>query len=272
MALIKISLTTSNLVLGFGSVGLYTDVVQQDRQGVGMNVNHVEGTSSKGPLSAAEEAGFLASIDRVARVAKQGMSTARTGPAVVHWIHHLHDNVDAVYARHVASGVGVSCQKACSHCCQVRVEALPPEIFKIADHLNQQLARQASPDQARQSLVQALHGHQQAMSQAGRADAAPAVCPFLVNQLCSIYPVRPGVCRKGHSLDVRACEQHASTLPQSLPLLADAEALIQGTSRAYAERGLQSGGHELVAGVLLALQDPSAQPRWLAGEAVFTDN
>lgn len=233
-----------------------------------MGMDHLAGTSHKGPLSASEQAAFLVSIQRVSRAVNQQLKPLRAGAATVHWIHHLHDNVDAVFARHVNAGAAVSCQKSCSHCCQVRVEALPPEIFSIADHLNQQLAAQDDPAQARQQLLQSLQAHLQAKATSTEATASP-MCPFLANHLCSIYPVRPGVCRKGHSLDVHACEQKAPTLPQSLPLLADAEALIQGTSHAYADQGLQSGGHELVAGVLLALQDPSAQPRWLAGEAVF---
>ncbi len=234
-----------------------------------MDSNDLEDASLPGPLSASEQAALLDSIERVARVAQQALAPLRASSGAIRWIHHLHDNVDTVFGRHVASGVTVSCRKGCSHCCQVRVEALPPEIFRIADYLCPPMEAHPDAQEARLSLVQTLQDHVQLLEQSAADHTAPPMCPFLVNQLCAIYPVRPSVCRKGHSLDVQACESHAPTVPQSLGLLADAEALIQGTSRAYAEQGLQSGGHQLAAGVLLVLQDPTAQQRWLAGEAVF---
>lgn len=217
------------------------------------------------PLDKEEQARLLQSIEGVERAVSVHLQPVRASVAAVHWIHQLQANVDAVYDKHVQAGAPVQCHKGCGHCCHIRVEALPPEIFRIAAHL--QASWTADAESGRLTM-QRLTQHSAAVAAAATSHAQPP-CPFLVDQVCSIYPVRPSVCRKGHSLDVHACENHAPTLPQSLGLLADAEALIQGTSRAYADQGLQSGGHEMVAAVLLALQDDTAQTRWLAGEAVF---
>lgn len=217
------------------------------------------------PLDKGEQARLLQSIEGVERAVSVHLRPIRASVAAVHWIRQLQANVDAVYDKHVQAGAPVQCQKGCGHCCHIRVEALPPEIFRIATHLQASWAANA---EASRLTMQRLTQHSAAVAAAVTSHALPP-CPFLVDQVCSIYPVRPSVCRKGHSLDVHACENHAPTLPQSLSLLADAEALIQGTSRAYADQGLQSGGHEMVAAVLLALQDDTAQARWLAGEAVF---
>jgi uncharacterized protein len=217
------------------------------------------------PLDKGEQTRLLQSIEGVERAVSVHLQPIRASVAVVHWIRQLQANVDAVYDKHVQSGAQVQCQKGCGHCCHIRVEALPPEIFRIAAYLR--AAWEANAEAGRLTM-QRLTQHSAAVAAAATSHALPP-CPFLDDQVCSIYPVRPSVCRKGHSLDVHACESHAPTLPQSLGLLADAEALIQGTSRAYADQGLQSGGHEMAAAVLLALQDDTAQARWLAGEAVF---
>lgn len=225
-----------------------------------------ENGPDRSPLSEAEQSRLMASIGRVEQAVNKHLAPLGNSQAVIHWVRQLHSNVETVYDRHVSAGAAVKCSKGCGHCCHIRVEALPPEIFRIATHLQERWAHDPSDKAA---TLQRLADHPQAMASARSAQEQPA-CPFLVQQVCSIYEVRPAVCRKGHSLDVHACQTHAPTLPQSLPLLADAEALIQGTSRAYADQGLESGGHDLASGVWHALHDASAQPRWLAGEAVFT--
>jgi uncharacterized protein len=217
------------------------------------------------PLDKGEQARLFQSIEGVERAVRVHLQPIRSSVAVVHWIRQLQTNVDAVYDKHVKAGAQVQCQKGCGHCCHIRVEALPPEIFRITAYLRASWAANA---EAGRLTMQRLTQHSAAVVAAATSKAKPP-CPFLVDQVCSIYPIRPSVCRKGHSLDMQACQNHAPTLPQSLGLLADVEALIQGTSRAYADEGLQSGGYEMVAGVLLALQDDTAQARWLAGEAVF---
>lgn len=86
---------------------------------------------------------------------------------------------------------------------------------------------------------------------------------------CTIYDVRPSVCRRAHSLDVRKCEANAPEIPQDLGVVVSIEALSNGTSDACRKLGFNTLGHELGLAVLLALFDESAESRWFNGEPVF---
>jgi len=214
-----------------------------------------EDMADAAPLSEAERQDFFRSIEGVARASVAQLRAAQDGRAVVHWMVNVHRNVDAVTQRHQQAGAPIACKKGCGHCCHIRVEVLPAEIFRIAHHVR----KLTMEDQ--EALIQALQQHVPGIQQ---------TCPMLsAEQLCTIYDVRPSVCRKGHSLNVQACQDRAPTIPQSLALLVDAEALIQGTSKAYAQLGLQSGAYELTKALLAVLQDPLAESRWLKGEQVF---
>jgi hypothetical protein len=45
--------------------------------------------------------------------------------------------------------------------------------------------------------------------------------------------------------------------------------LLIGTTGANRQRSFDASSYELVHAVLIALRDPSAQPRWIDGEQVF---
>ena len=71
------------------------------------------------------------------------------------------------------------------------------------------------------------------------------------------------------SLDVERCKQMGETVPSDPEMSFKSEAVITGTRKAYARLKLPSETHEMIAGVLLALTDPSAEDRWWNGEDVF---
>ena len=219
-------------------------------------------TGDKDALSPEELAAFRQSTDRVRAAALAYLSDKRGSPQVINFVRNLQSGVDQVVAAAVGQGVQLACKAGCSHCCHALVEALEPEIFRIA----QAVAAWPEPE------INALQERLQAYA-AMPSEVAPWArrmpCAFLVNDLCSIYEVRPGVCRKGHSLDVAPCAAKAPEIPQSLNIVLGAEALLQGTSQAYREIGLHAAGHDLGPAVLIALADPTAESRWLNGEAVF---
>ncbi len=191
------------------------------------------------------------------------LSTHHSEDSVITFVRNLHQAVDRVLGAAVHRGTHIDCKAGCSFCCSARVEAIAPEIFLIARELEQR------PTLELAGIVGQLQAHVAVPDpEAGPWDHRKS-CPFLKDQLCSIYSVRPAACRKAHSADVRQCEAHAPTIPQSLAIVLNAEALLRGTSVAYCQRGFDAARHELVRSVLLALLDPSAQARWYNGEHVF---
>lgn len=217
-------------------------------------------------LSPEEHAEFLLATETVRQAALGHLAAEPNVPQVIYFIARLQRGVDSIAHAVAAAGPQFDCKAGCSHCCHVRVEALEPEVFQIARELKQLPAEKL----AAVTLRLQQHGARRAGAMSVPAQQA---CPFLEHQLCSIYAVRPAVCRKAHSFALAQCEvagaEAKAEIPQSLALLLKAEAMMQGTAAAYRERGLAAAGHELGQAVLLALSDATAESRWALGEAVF---
>jgi Fe-S-cluster containining protein len=213
-------------------------------------------------LSAEERAALLRSVENVQAAAVRQLRGQPDAVSVIRFVNTVQRGVDKVVQTRAQNGVKPDCQSGCSHCCSARVEALPAEAFQIAH----QVSRRA--DAARADVIERLRAQAALPDEALSWKQRPA-CAFLVAGLCSVYDLRPAVCRKAHSLDVRRCEAGSAEIPEDLGLVLDAEALIKGASSAYAELGFEAQGVELARGVLLALSDPTAEARWSNGERVF---
>ena len=207
-----------------------------------------------------ERSAFLQSIARVRQRAAQVLRQSQGADDTVAFIAQLHRGLDTVAEQARTTGPQPACQAGCAHCCHLRVEATEPEVFHIAQHLR------AQPAEALADALSALHRH---VTTAALNPTNPArqACSFLVDERCSIYPVRPAACRKAHSLSAQHCAEQSATIPQNLRLLVDAEALMAGTALAYRDQPLLASAHELNAAVLAALNDPAAQARWYQGDA-----
>lgn len=210
-------------------------------------------------MSSEEQGNISQSVAQVQKAAQAFLGPSPTFSDAIGFVTQIHSAVDKVVANAVNEGVSLACRSGCSHCCHVRVEVLEPEVFKITRFLN------SLPAAALSQFTDRLEKHAQAV--AGMTlDTHRHPCPFLENQRCLIYPIRPAVCRKGHSLDVQPCEQGATTVPQSVAIVAQSEAIIQGAASAYHAAGLVVDGHELGTAVLAALKNPNAPEQWMAGD------
>jgi uncharacterized protein len=198
-------------------------------------------------LSAAEQQAFLASIDRVRQRSAGALARAADAEAAVAFVAQLHHALDEVAARAATAGPAPACRAGCAHCCRLPVQATDPELLQLA----RAVAGWPAAEQA--ALIARLQAHAPGQS-----------CAFLQDERCTVYAWRPGACRKAHSLSVSACEAGAQTIPQNLAWIVDAEALITGTARAYADAGLAAGAHELNAAMYRTLADPDAAALWFA--------
>ena len=215
-------------------------------------------------LSVEERAELLRAAEKVQQAAARHLSANPNKQYAITFVANLQRGVDSVMHTATDQGLHVDCKAGCSYCCHVRVQALDPEIFRIAREL-----RKYSPEEL-QLLLARLQSHATVVKGVSIADHRTA-CPFLEDNMCSIYEVRPAVCRKAHSLDVEKCKLPGEDIPQSLDVILKAEALMKGTTDAYRQVDLSATGHELGQAVLLALTDETAESRWYAGEAIFDE-
>jgi len=156
-----------------------------------------------------------------------------------------------------------ACAPGCCFCCYLPVDVLAPEAFRIAAHLEQT----CSPE-ALATLVYRLGAQ-------GQHDFGIRPCVFLANGRCSIYEVRPMVCRGYNSLSKERCEAYHHDASVDLKGTKDrvagrlAEAIEDGVIAGLEALGLDAQWYELPSAVLRALETTDGPARWARGEAVF---
>lgn len=112
--------------------------------------------------------------------------------------------------REERGGKAISCRRGCGACCRQPVPLSPPEAWMIAD------VAAGVPASARASLMERFASTRGRLAAAGLDDLAAwprtekddasgfarryfalgLPCPFLVEESCSIHPVRPAICRE----------------------------------------------------------------------------
>jgi Fe-S-cluster containining protein len=156
-----------------------------------------------------------------------------------------------------------ACAPGCYFCCYLPVDVLAPEAFRIAAHLQQR----GSPEELA-ALAYRLGTH-------GQHDFGTRPCVFLANGHCSIYEVRPMVCRGYNSLSKERCEAYYHDASVDLRETKDrvagrlAEAMEEGVIAGLEALGLDAQWYELPSAVLRALETSDGPARWARGEAVF---
>ena len=158
----------------------------------------------------------------------------------------------------------LACAAGCAFCCHNMVMATAPEIFLAAGELR------ARTDAA---FVAAVGGRCEAVPRAREAGAR-APCPLLEADRCSVYATRPAVCRKHTSFSVAACRSEHEGQPSRIPIRRFDQGVFECCAAALITGmrlwdGQPGAVYELSAALHVALQDPRAEARWLAGENVF---
>ena len=164
----------------------------------------------------------------------------------------------------------IECAKGCAFCCHVTVAATAPEIFLVANFIREHhrddfavvLERVRAADQTTRGL-----------SSFDRA-VRRIPCALLKDSACTVYSARPGPCRGFTSTSRRACEQGFNG-DQNAPVHTPSvwtnvrNAHMQALWAAIAAAELPPERYEFHHALLIALETPDAEARWLKGEDVF---
>jgi Fe-S-cluster containining protein len=192
----------------------------------------------------------------------KALQASRGTASVLELVEQVHRDlsaaIDALPSKHQHA-----CAPGCAFCCYLPVDVLAPEAFRIAAYLQET----HSPAELA-ALVYRLGAH-------ARQDFGTRPCVFLVDGRCSIYAVRPMVCRGYTSLSKERCEAYYHDPSVSLRGTKDrvagrlAEAMEEGVVAGLNALGLDAQWYELTRAVLRALETTDGPMRWTHGEAVF---
>lgn len=217
-------------------------------------------------LSPDEQSQLRDAINAIQRRASEVLAKSQNAWQAISFIDGLHSGIDTVIAASDSIGPVAECKPGCAYCCSARVEISDAEALLIARYIHQ------IPADEKLLLLERLRIQAAGWSDVGGQGDEPhqQPCAFLQDGLCSIYPLRPSVCRKAHSLSVKACETGASQIPQNLTRVVQCEALLAGTNEAFKSVGLPASRYELAAAVLAALVQ-GAEDAWYRGKSLLGD-
>jgi hypothetical protein len=172
-------------------------------------------------------------------------------------------------AEHLPERANWACRSGCSFCCHNAVSVSAPEAFRLADAVRRlPPAERASLEgdlRTRAAEVAGLTLREQANRR--------TPCALLASDgSCRRYAERPLPCIGLASFDRAACERvfqglgKADLIPIDNVLLSVSGAHNLALRLACRDLGLSPARYELHDALVVALDDPDAERRWLAGE------
>lgn len=167
----------------------------------------------------------------------------------------------------------IACKKGCAFCCHGReVHVTSVEVLRIAAYV-------AETQQIEQIVALLTRATEIERAKTEQWDEGPPRrnfrCPLLVDNACSVYPVRPFVCRGFNSYDAYTCELQKMFLKEDAKIEGyahqdrAAQAALAGLRCGLEESGLGSEVLDLAPALRIVLTTPNVAPRWLSGEPVF---
>ncbi|MBI3675756.1 MAG: YkgJ family cysteine cluster protein [Proteobacteria bacterium] len=188
----------------------------------------------------------------------QGSSRQRASEAARR-MHELYE----LSAQNNPKETGLACRKGCALCCRLTItSACAPEIFLIARHVR------ALPEQEREAKIASIR-----LAAEPAEDGRMRSCGLLVNNSCSIYEKRPGACRAYTSMSLKDCEDADQGKPVNFARaeipLRNRTAHSYALSAALKALNLPHDYYEFRSALRMAIDNPDAEERWLAGEDVF---
>ena len=165
-------------------------------------------------------------------------------------------------AEQLAGHKPVACKAGCSHCCVLNVSVLLPEAVAIAAWLSMHCVGAGCDAQLKRLQTHALRVRWMEDSERIHRQT---FCPFLdAKGGCSIYPVRPLVCRAVTSLDKEAClstlDPNQFDAAHAVPMDAVRKVIMDTAfctlARAMQQQPMMSRSIELSNGVTTFLANP----------------
>ncbi len=171
------------------------------------------------------------------------------------------------------SSIKPACKAGCAYCCYYKVEVRAHEMFIIKEHMQSnwtqvQINQVLAEAETNSTLIKTLTQEQHL--------ATNIKCPFLMENKCSIYSVRPYKCRNFHATDASACEESfndpdnltiENSFVESIAMFGNAHS--QGFEKAIKSSGLDFRAYDFNTALIEVFAEPSALKRFKRGKKTF---
>jgi len=167
-----------------------------------------------------------------------------------------------------------ACRQGCNTCCsQPELSLSAVEVLCVAEHIEKTFTAGQ-----RAALREQLADLKTAKRSTAGVNPQPLYdCPLMTTSGCSVYEARPFACRGHHSYDLAECEEAKRTgftvpvIHQYGEQVAAAQIIVVALRQGLLENNLEADLLDLHLALKIALDDPDARTRWLAGETIFAD-
>jgi Fe-S-cluster containining protein len=165
----------------------------------------------------------------------------------------------------------IACKKGCAHCCVVFITVLLPEAVSIAAYLRKEGRAEKLIPLLEERVIETRWTEEQDWSLLGKK------CIFLdEGGSCSIYTVRPLLCRAVTSAFAEDCHEALASriMGEEKPILMNLlikktyEQSFHALADAMKNNGMDSAGLELTRAVLCALKNKDLAERLKKGEKI----
>jgi Fe-S-cluster containining protein len=168
----------------------------------------------------------------------------------------------------------IACKPGCHFCCFAQVSVTPPETLLIGNYVEKSYT-----DRDKQDLMKRIDKnleltHGKSLEQRVKV-WYDTPCIFLKNKKCTVYEVRPFICRAWHSLSLDQCKKAFNDKNHSAEIDGYSHRnYILGTVRAGLQQGCMDMGCQadtlkIAKAVKLFFNHQYPVKAWIKGEKVF---
>ncbi|OHB32515.1 MAG: hypothetical protein A2X84_04425 [Desulfuromonadaceae bacterium GWC2_58_13] len=215
--------------------------------------------------------------DHVQKMAMEHLSAAKVPEGLTQMIKMAAEVAEGELEIHREGGEHIACRAGCGTCCALNVAVLFPEVLNIVEFVRTRMSPEEQ--QGIERRVAELFSLVECLGEEDRISLGQS-CAFLDESgSCSIYPVRPLICRAVTSINASHCEEalQAATTGVDRPIFMNMfqKSLMEGTFIAVAEGLTQLGfddrSGQLTAGVRRLLDMPELAERFLERKNVWSE-
>jgi Fe-S-cluster containining protein len=213
----------------------------------------------------------------IRQMASKALASGKTGGAAREWVTRSLAFADQVVGDFEAKSPPdeeIACRAGCAYCCHYEVVLSPAEALLIGHRAKHSY----SEDDVVKLLerIDRLLNLREGRTVAERAQVLHETpCIFLEEGMCSVYEVRPLICRALHSLDSRGCREAVGARHSKVAFVGYShryfvfQAVRSAMRQTCVEMGCQTEELTIARALLDYFNHPEPSNAWIQGRKVF---